>query len=88
VSIQALFFYDGPEKPAVFDMWDGLLATLDNTGPKSYAQLINSFPANLVLNVRGTFATFSTSGLTPGFIEAVRAEAEVCLYGLENNFRG
>ncbi|KAK3301730.1 uncharacterized protein B0T15DRAFT_423539 [Chaetomium strumarium] len=76
VSIQALFFYDGPEKPAIFDMWDGLLTTLDNTGRKSYAQLISSFPANLVLNVRGTFATFSTSGLTPGFIEAVRAEAE------------
>jgi len=73
----ALFFYDGPEKPASFDLFDGLLTTLDNTGRKSFKELIYSFPANLVLNARGTFATFSTTVLTPRFQEAIRAEAAV-----------
>ncbi|KAK4235403.1 bifunctional solanapyrone synthase [Achaetomium macrosporum] len=76
VSSQTLFFYDGPEKPQIFDMFDGLPTTLDNTGQKSFAQLINSFPSYLVFNIRGTFATFSTSRLTARFLEAVRAEAE------------
>jgi hypothetical protein len=73
----ALFFYDGPEKPESFDLFDGLLTTLDNTGKKSFKELIYSFPANLVLNARGTFASFSTTVLTPRFQEAIRAEAAV-----------
>ncbi|KAK4151561.1 bifunctional solanapyrone synthase [Chaetomidium leptoderma] len=76
VGAMALFFHDGPEKPEIFDMFDGLLTTIDNTGSKSYKQLINSFPAQLVLNARGTFHSFSTTKLTGRYIEAVRAEAE------------
>ncbi|KAH6839507.1 hypothetical protein B0I37DRAFT_408919 [Chaetomium sp. MPI-CAGE-AT-0009] len=75
-SAMGLFFYDGPDKPEIFDMFDGLLVTLDNTGTKPYKRLINSFPAQLVLNARGTFATFSTTELTARFMEAVRQEAE------------
>lgn len=77
VSSLTLFFYDGPEKPAIFDMFDDLLFTLSNTGTKSFKNFINSFPANLVTNARGTFASFSTTELTAGFMEAVRQEAEV-----------
>jgi hypothetical protein len=76
-SALGLFFYDGPEKPEVFDMFDGFKTTLDNTGKKSYQDLIHSFPAELALNPRGTFATFSTTELTGRFMEAVRQEAEV-----------
>jgi hypothetical protein len=75
-SALGLFFYDGPEKPEVFDMFDGFKTTLDNTGKKSYQDLIHSFPAELALNPRGTFATFSTTELTGRFMEAVRQEAE------------
>jgi hypothetical protein len=78
VGALALFFYDGPEKPAIFDMFDGMLVTLTNTHTKSFKNLIKSFPANLVLNARGAFATFSTTELTTGFMEAVRQEAAVC----------
>lgn len=77
VSSLALFFYDGPEKPEIFDMFDGLLTTLDNTGKKSYKKLVNSFPAEIVLNSRGTFGSFSTTSLTRRFIEAVKQEVEV-----------
>jgi hypothetical protein len=59
-------------------MFDGMLVTLTNTHTKSFKNLIQSFPANLVLNARGAFATFSTTELTAGFMEAVRQEAAVC----------
>jgi hypothetical protein len=59
-------------------MFDGMLVTLTNTHTKSFKNLIKSFPANLVLNARGAFATFSTTELTTGFMEAVRQEAAVC----------
>lgn len=72
-----LFFHDGPEKPAIFDLFDGLITTLDNTGTKSFKSLISSFPSYLVLNARGTFATFSTTELTTRFLEAVHEETQV-----------
>lgn len=77
VTSLALFFYDGPEKPEIFDMFDELLTILDNTGKKSYKSLISSFPAQIVLNSRGTFGSFSTTSLTSRFIEAVKQEVEV-----------
>ncbi|KAH6627469.1 hypothetical protein F5144DRAFT_621651 [Chaetomium tenue] len=76
VTSLTLFFYDGPEKPEIFDMFDGMLTTLDNTGKKSYKKLINSFPAEIVLNARGTFGSFSTTRLTNRFNEAVKQEVE------------
>ncbi|KAL2130285.1 hypothetical protein VTI74DRAFT_6679 [Chaetomium olivicolor] len=76
VGAKALLFNDGPEKPPIFDLFDGFLTTLDNIGSKLYKEFIYSFPSNLVTNCRGRFATFSTSALTGPFIEAVRAEAE------------
>lgn len=77
VDGMALLFYDGPTKPAIFDLFDGLLTTLDNTGQKSFSDFVGSFPSYLQVNVRGTFATFSTSALTARFLDAVRAEAAV-----------
>ena len=72
-----LLFYDGPEKPAIFDGFDGFPTILDNIGEKSFRRFMDSFPVNLALNMRGAFATFSTTLITPRFLEAVRAEAAV-----------
>lgn len=72
-----LLSYDGPEKPAIFNLFDGLLTILDNTGQKTFKELINSFPSYLAVNVRGRFATFSTTKLTARFLEALRADAAV-----------
>lgn len=80
-SALVLFFHDGPEKPEIFDMFDGIPTLLDNVGTKSFMGLINSFPAYLVQNARGTFATVSTSELTARFLEAVEQEAKVCFNG-------
>ncbi len=77
VSAMLLLFYDGPVKPAIFSLFDGLLTILDNTGTKSFKNLVSSFPSELVLNLRGTFATFSTTAVAPVFLEAIRAEAAV-----------
>lgn len=75
VSGMLLLSYDGPEKPAIFNLFDGLLTVLDNTGQKTFKELIYSFPSYLAVNVRGRFATFSTTKLTARFLEALRAEA-------------
>ncbi|KXX82951.1 Bifunctional solanapyrone synthase [Madurella mycetomatis] len=74
-SALALFFYDGPEKPPSFDLFDGIPHLLNNVGTKTFSSLIASFPAYLVLNARGTFATVSTSELSERFLEAVKHEA-------------
>jgi len=79
VSVLALFVYDGPEKPAAFDMFDGIPALLDGAGQKTWKGLINSFPSTIVLNARGTFATFSTTELTGRFLNAIKEEAAVSL---------
>ncbi|KAK4131573.1 FAD-binding domain-containing protein [Trichocladium antarcticum] len=71
-----LFFHDGPQKPQSFDMFDGIPTILDNVGRKSFRGLINSFPSYLVQNVRGAFATVSTSELSGRFLEAVQKEAK------------
>lgn len=76
-TAMALFFYDGPDKPEIFDMFDGLPVLLSNVGRKSFRGLVSSFPANLVLNLRGTFATISTSELSARFLQAVKREADV-----------
>ncbi|KAJ4287031.1 hypothetical protein N0V88_007795 [Collariella sp. IMI 366227] len=52
VTARVLLFYDGPEKPPIFDMFDGFFTVLDNTGSKSYRELIYSFPAYLATNIR------------------------------------
>lgn len=82
-----LFFYDGPEKPPSFDLFDGLptdptRATLltvsaDNVGQKNFVGFINSIPSYLAKNVRGAFATLSTSALPSRFLEAIKEQAEV-----------
>ncbi len=44
-----LLFYDGPEKPAIFDGIEGFPTILDNIGEKSFRSFIESFPVNLAL---------------------------------------
>lgn len=73
----ALLFFDGPEKPPIFDLFDGLPTTLDNVGTKSFPSFIRSFPSYLALNARGTFATISTSEISERFLDAVKQEADV-----------
>ena len=78
-------FHDGPDKPAAFDVFDQFLPVLDTTGRKPFKDLVAGFPFDLVVSVRGTFATFSTTALTPRFLEAVKDEAAVrCSPGLRH----
>ncbi|KAK4182739.1 hypothetical protein QBC35DRAFT_546045 [Podospora australis] len=71
-----LFFYDGPEKPSSFDLFDGIPYLISSTSNKKWTSFLQSFPASLKLNLRGTFATVSTSELTPRFLEAVKNETD------------
>lgn len=72
-----LFFYDGPLKPAGFDLFDGI-PTLSNTVRKqSMSSMVQGFAAQFESNVRGTFNTLSTTALTQGFVDAVKNETDV-----------
>ncbi|KAL1857352.1 hypothetical protein Plec18170_003476 [Paecilomyces lecythidis] len=71
-----LFFYDGPSKPAIFDLFDGIPATYNGAKVQSFSQVVEEFPATLETNVRGTFDTLSTSELTQGFVDAVKNETD------------
>ncbi|KAK3358407.1 hypothetical protein B0T24DRAFT_644220 [Lasiosphaeria ovina] len=71
-----LFFHDGPDKPAAFQLFDGIVPLLDTRQQQSFSALISSVPTGVaeVRNPRGAFHTFSTSGLTPRFLAAIHNE--------------
>lgn len=78
-STLVIFFYDGPTQPASFDGFESIipLTILQNVGTQSFSSFISSIPSTLAVNPQGTFDTLSTSALTPGFIQAVKQEADV-----------
>jgi len=78
-SALLLFFHDGPERPALYDLFEDIPVLVKGVKKRSFAQLINSIPAPVseYRNPRGAFHTISTSSLTQGFLDAVKAEADV-----------
>ncbi|KAK3313645.1 hypothetical protein B0H66DRAFT_629614 [Apodospora peruviana] len=74
----ALFFYDGPEKPASFKLFDGITPILNSARKQTFSDFVAGIPAPLsqLRNPRGTFITLSTSELTQRFVEAVKAETD------------
>ncbi|KAK3339810.1 hypothetical protein B0T25DRAFT_512032 [Lasiosphaeria hispida] len=73
-----MFFHDGPNKPALFKLFDGIPAILNTNRAWKFSKYVKSIPSDLaqLTNIRGAFATFSTSTLTPRFLEAIRNETE------------
>ncbi|KAK3994292.1 bifunctional solanapyrone synthase [Cladorrhinum sp. PSN332] len=71
-----LFFHDGPTKPPVFDLFDGIVHLTSTTGQSSFTTLVTKFPAYIIRNLRGRFATISTSALTPGFLAAIKNQTD------------
>ena len=74
-----IFFYDGPTSPPSFNTFDSILplTLIPNLRTQTFSSFVSSIPSKLVVNPRGTFDTVSTSSLTPGFVQAVKAEADV-----------
>ncbi|CAK1359615.1 hypothetical protein CB0940_05789 [Cercospora beticola] len=73
------FFYDGPEKPASFAVFDGIRTLLlDTVKTQSFSDFVASIPAEIrdVTNFRGTWETFSTTKTTLRFLKALQAEAK------------
>ncbi|KAK0704397.1 hypothetical protein B0H67DRAFT_544760 [Lasiosphaeris hirsuta] len=78
VQSLVIFFHDGPEKPALFKLFDGIPAILNTNRAWSFSKYAKSIPSDLaqLINIRGAFATFSTSSLTRRFLAAIRNETE------------
>lgn len=72
-----LFFYDAPTKPSSFDLFDNIPTLTSTVGVQTFSSLVQNFPATLEVNVRGTFHTLSTTGLTLNFLNAVLNETNV-----------
>lgn len=75
------FFYDGPEKPASFAVFDDIRTLLvDTVKTQSFSDFVGSIPSEIrdATNFRGTWETFSTTKTTLRFLQAVSAEAAVC----------
>jgi hypothetical protein len=71
-----ILFYDGPEKPTIFDLFDlEISPIIDQVKTQSYVDFVNETPsAPRGLN-RGAFHTVPITGLTPNFINAVVNES-------------
>jgi len=74
-----LFFHDGPRKPTVFRHFDGIPSAPGMLRARLFVDFVKFFPAEMVKvsNLRGAFATMSTSKLTARFLEAIRNETAV-----------
>lgn len=69
-------FYDGPTRPAAFNPYNGIAgAVLDTLATQTFSSFVASIPAKAAAGARGAFATFSTSGLTTNFMNAVYNES-------------
>ena len=93
------FFYDGPQKPASFQVFDGISTLLiDSVKTQKFSDFVASIPSDLrkPTNFRGYWETFSTTGTTLRFLQALKKEAVVgCIlswlrvrYGADVNRRG
>jgi hypothetical protein len=69
-----LYFYDGPERPAAYEGFKDIEALIDATRTQTFVSFVKSFPSTIVTNLRGAFATFSTSQITPKFVAAINED--------------
>ncbi|KAK3387358.1 hypothetical protein B0H63DRAFT_156360 [Podospora didyma] len=71
-----LFFYDGPEKPDAFKIFDDIYNFYDTVQAQPFSDFVSGIPPvdPSVDNIRGGFHTFSTSALTSKFLQAIYNE--------------
>lgn len=74
-----LFFFDGPEKPSSFNLFDPITPLVSTVRPQSFLSFISGIPSSLteIRNPRGGFITMSTSQISRRFLEAVYTEVQV-----------
>jgi NAD+--asparagine ADP-ribosyltransferase len=71
-------FYDGLTKPPSFHVFDNITSAFSTvTNNQSFATFIKNIPGVPVTDLRGAFASFSTSALPQSFLTAVKSEFEV-----------
>ncbi|KAK4208241.1 hypothetical protein QBC37DRAFT_80310 [Rhypophila decipiens] len=73
-----LFFYDGPNKPDSFKLFDDITPLVSTVKQQTFVQFLNGIPSRLgqVRNPRGAFITMSTSEISQRFVDVVNAEVQ------------
>jgi hypothetical protein len=74
-----LLVHDGPERPAVFEAFEQVPYLFNTVKAQSFVDMVKGFPSEdaSIQNIRGAFATISTSELSPRFVEAINQECAV-----------
>ncbi|EGO57248.1 hypothetical protein NEUTE1DRAFT_109527 [Neurospora tetrasperma FGSC 2508] len=77
-TAEVLFFHDGPDKPASFELFDNITPLVKTVQSQSFVSFVQSIPAQVpeLTNIRGAFITVATSELSQTFLEAVRQETD------------
>ncbi|KAK3484765.1 hypothetical protein B0T13DRAFT_486087 [Neurospora crassa] len=78
-TAEVLFFHDGPDKPASFELFDNIAPLVKTVSlSQSFVDFVQSIPAQVpeLTNIRGAFITFATSELSQTFLEAVKQETD------------
>jgi hypothetical protein len=70
-----LSFYDGPGRPAAFDPYNNFTALLDTLAVQTFASFSQAADSSVESGNRGAFASFSTSDLTPKYLQAIANES-------------
>jgi len=75
----ALFFHDSPEKPASFAAFEAIPHLVNTLKSQSFLSFVKGIPSDLAVlaNIRGAFATISTSEITSRFTSVIKEECEV-----------
>lgn len=81
-----LFFYDGPQRPSAFQMYDDVPYIASTLKVQSHKDFTAATPSELAGGNRGAFHTLSTTSYTETFMTAVHNES--IFYGALGALRG
>lgn len=81
-----LFFYDGPQRPSAFQVYDNIPYLASTLKVQSHKDFTAATPSELAAGSRGAFHTLSTTSYTERFMQAVHNES--IFYGALGALRG
>jgi len=80
-----LLFHDAAEKPDAFNLFTNIPYIINTMRAQPFSNFIDSIPSEVVAltNIRGAFATISTSALTMAFLDAIKNETDVRVHPIK-----
>ena len=71
-----ILFYNGPNRPAAFDVFgNGTAASYSTVKTQSFASFVSNIPSEALDGYRGAFHTLMATGFTEGYLAAIHNES-------------